>query len=430
MSRTSPAGATAVISGDADDREANVPAFDVETVRDEFPILRQEVRGKPLVYLDNAATTQKPLAVVDAIRDYYLRDNANVHRGVHLLSERATKAYEGARDKVRRFLNAGDRKEIVFTSGCTEAINLVAESYGRAHVAAGDEVLVTTIEHHSNIVPWQRLCESTGAHLRVAPIDDRGELILEEFERLLSPKTRMVAIVHASNALGTINPLRRIIESAHRQGVPVLVDGAQSAPHLSVDVRELDCDFYAFSGHKIYGPTGIGVLYGKQALLDAMPPYQSGGEMIRSVTFEGTVYNDLPFKFEAGTPNIAGAVGLGAALDYVDALGLSAIGAHEEDLLAYATEAVETVPGLRVYGTARAKVGVLSFTLEDIHPHDIGTVLDGEGVAVRTGHHCAQPVMDRFGVPATVRASFGIYNTRADVDRLIQSLHKVRKVFG
>ena len=410
---------------------AAAPAgYDVQRVRRDFPILEQKVHGKPLVYLDNAATTQKPQSVLDAIIRYYSEDNANVHRGVHQLSERATEAYEQARSIAQRFLNAAGPQEIIFVRGTTEAINLVAQTYGRRNVGAGDEIIITAMEHHSNIVPWQMLCEEKGGRLRVAPINDRGELLLEEFEKLLGPKTKLVAVGHVSNALGTINPVRRIIELAHQQGVPVLIDGAQAAPRLKVDVRELDADFYAFSGHKIYGPTGIGVLYGKAALLEAMPPYQGGGDMISSVTFEKTLYNKLPHKFEAGTPHMAGAIGLGAALEYVNRLGIENIAAHEQEMLAYATEKVAAIPGVRPIGTAREKTGVLSFVLEPIHPHDIGTILDQEGIAIRTGHHCAQPVMQRFGVPATARASFGLYNTREDVDALVRGLHKVREVFA
>jgi cysteine desulfurase/selenocysteine lyase len=404
--------------------------YDLQRVRRDFPILAQKVHGKPLVYLDNAATTQKPQQVLDAIVRYYSQDNANVHRGVHLLSERATEAYERARAIAQQFLHAARPEEIIFVRGTTEAINLVAQTYGRHNVVAGDEIIITAMEHHSNIVPWQILCEEKGARLRVAPINDRGELLLEEFEKLLGPKTKLVALGHVSNALGTINPVRRIIELAHQQGVPVLVDGAQAAPRLKVDVRELDADFYAFSGHKIYGPTGIGVLYGKASLLDAMPPYQGGGDMISSVSFEKTLYNKLPHKFEAGTPHMAGAIGLGAALEYVNRLGIENITAHEQDVLAYATKQVSAVPGVRLIGTAREKTGVLSFVLEPIHPHDIGTILDQEGIAIRTGHHCAQPVMQRFGVPATARASFGLYNTHHEVDALVRGLNHVREVFA
>lgn len=402
--------------------------LDVTCLRQDFPILSRQVHGRPLVYLDNAATSQKPLAVIDAETRYYAELNANIHRGVHTLSQEATSAYEAVRDQVRRFINAARREEIVFLRGTTEAINLVAGSYGQ-RFQAGDEILITEMEHHSNIVPWQLLCQRSGAVLRVAPIDEHGELILEEFERLLGERTGLVAVSHLSNALGTINPVRRIIELAHAQGVPVLVDGAQAVPHLGVDVQALDCDFYAFSGHKLYGPTGVGVLYAKAALLDGMPPWQGGGDMIRQVSFAKTTWNDLPYKFEAGTPNIAGVVGLGAAIDYVEGIGMAAIAAHEQDLLAYATARAGDFPGLRPIGTALHKASILSFVLEGVHPHDVGTILDAEGVAVRTGHHCAMPVMEHFGVPATVRASFALYNTRAEVDALFAALGKVREVF-
>jgi cysteine desulfurase/selenocysteine lyase len=404
--------------------------FEVERVREDFPALRQHVNGKPLIYLDNAATTQKPRSVVEAIRRFYEQDCSNVHRGVHTLSQRATEAYERAREIVRRFLNARSEEEIIFVRGTTEAINLVAHSFGRWRVRAGDEILISAMEHHSNIVPWQILCEMTGARLRVAPITEDGELLVEDVERLLTERTRLVAMTHLSNALGTITPAREIIRLAHECGVPVLLDGAQAVAHLKVDVQELECDFYAFSGHKLYGPTGIGVLYGKAEWLDAMPPYQGGGDMISSVTFEKTTYNRLPYKFEAGTPHIAGAIGLGAAIEYVTTLGVEAIAAHERDLLTYATEAVSSIPGLRVIGTARQKASILSFTLDGVHPHDIGTILDHEGIAIRAGHHCAQPVMERFGVPATARVSFALYNTREEVDALVAALQKVREVFG
>jgi cysteine desulfurase / selenocysteine lyase len=404
--------------------------FDVDKVREDFPILHQKVHGKPLVYLDNAATTQKPLAVLEALENYYRRDNANIHRGVHALSERATEAYEKVRVSMQKFLNAADPKEIIFLRGTTEAINLVAQTYGRKNVGSGDEVLITAMEHHSNIVPWQMLCTEKGAKLRVAPINNHGELLLEEFEKLLSPQTKIVAVGHISNALGTINPLREIIRMAHARNIPVLVDGAQAVPRLPVDVQELDCDFYAISGHKMYGPTGIGVLYGKTRLLEAMPPFQGGGDMIASVTFDKTIYNRLPYKFEAGTPNIADTIGLGAAIEYLNRLGLDAIEAHESALLDYATEAVEAIPGVHIIGTAAEKAGVLSFVMDDIHPHDIGTILDSEGIAVRTGHHCAQPVMQRFNIPATARASFGLYNTREEVDALVAGIQKVREVMG
>jgi cysteine desulfurase/selenocysteine lyase len=404
--------------------------FDLERLRADFPILTQQVHGRPLVYLDNAATTQKPNAVIEALNHYYRTDNANIHRGVHTLSERATSAYEGARATVRQFINAASDKEIVFVRGTTEGVNLVASSWGRTNVRAGDEVLITTLEHHANIVPWQMLCAEVGATLRVVPITDSGELIMEEFERLLSERTRMVAVTQCSNAIGTVTPIERIIARAHAAGAVVLVDGAQAVAHVPVDVRALDCDFYAFSSHKLYGPTGIGVLYGKERLLEAMPPYQGGGDMIKTVTFEKTTYNDLPHKFEAGTPHIAGAIGLGAAIDYVNGLDRAAIGAHERDLLDRATRALLEIPGARVIGTARAKIGILSFTLDGAHPHDIGTVLDHEGVAIRTGHHCAMPLMQRLRLPATARASFACYNTRDDVDALIRGIRKVREMFG
>ena len=410
--------------------EIDAPAFDTQKIRRDFPVLHQKVHGKPLVYLDNAATTQKPLAVMEAIANYYRHDNSNIHRGVHTLSERATEAYEKVRVAAQKFLNAPDSKEIIFVRGTTEGINLVAQTYGRKNVGSGDEVLITALEHHSNIVPWQLLCEEKGARLRVAPINDRGELLLDEFEKLLGPKTKIVAVGHLSNALGTINPIREIARMAHTRNIPVLVDGAQAAPRMPVNVQELDCDFYAISGHKMYGPTGIGVLYGKTELLEAMPPYQGGGDMIASVTFEKTVYNRLPYKFEAGTPNIADTIGLGAAIEYLNSLGLDQIEQHEADLLNYATSAVESIPGVHIVGTAREKAGVLSFVMDDIHPHDIGTILDNEGIAVRTGHHCAQPVMQRFNIPATARASFGLYNTRAEVDALVAGIHKVREVLG
>jgi cysteine desulfurase/selenocysteine lyase len=405
-------------------------AFDVERVRADFPILRREIHGKPLVYLDNAATTQKPQTVLDALTRYYTGSNANVHRGVHLLSQLATDEYEGAREKIRAFFNAASAQEIVYTRNSTEGINLVAHAFGAARIRAGDEVLISAMEHHSNIVPWQLLCERSGARLRVAPIDDRGELLLDEFEALLGPRTRLVSIAHMSNALGTINPVADIIRIAHREGAAVLLDGSQAAYHMPVDVRALDCDFYVATGHKLYGPTGIGVLYGKAALLDELPPYMGGGDMIRSVTFERSTWNELPHKFEAGTPNIAGAVGLGAALDYISAIGLSEIAQHEHDLLEYATEIVAAVPGVRLIGTARRKASVVSFVLEGVHPHDIGTVVDREGIAIRTGHHCAQPVMDRFAVPATARASLAMYNTREEVEALGGALRRVREVFA
>ena len=404
-------------------------SFDVERVRKEFPILEETVRGKPLVYLDSAATSQKPQAVVDAMSRFLLKDNANVHRGVHYLSERATDAYEGARSKVARFLGAKDVHEIIFVRGTTEAINLVAQTYGKTHVAAGDEVLITAMEHHSNIVPWQMLCEQQGARLRVAPITDDGELILDELEQLIGPRTKLVAVTHVSNVLGTVNPISHIVEMAHARGARVLVDGAQAAPHLEVDVQALGCDFYAISGHKMYGPPGIGVLYGRSELLEEMPPYQGGGDMILSVSFEKTVYNKPPNKFEAGTPNMAGAVGLAAAVDFLAGLPHDALVAHEHDLLAYGIRALSEVPGLRLIGTARSKESVISFVLDDVHPHDIGTILDREGVAIRTGHHCAQPLMHRLGVAATARASLACYSRREDLDALVAGLGKVREVF-
>ncbi|MGO4157012.1 SufS family cysteine desulfurase [Cupriavidus sp. YAF13] len=408
---------------------APAAGLDVMRLRWDFPILRQTVNGKPLVYLDNAATSQKPQSVIDCEAHYYAALNANIHRGVHTLSQLATDAYEAARDATQGLIHAARREEIVFLRGTTEAINLVAASYGQ-RLRAGDEILISAMEHHSNIVPWQMLCERTGAILQVAPINDAGELLLEEFERLLGPRTRLVAVTHLSNALGTVNPVRYLIELAHARGIPVLVDGAQAVPHFKVDVQALDCDFYAFSGHKLYGPTGIGVLYGKAALLDAMPPYQGGGDMIREVTFRKTSYNELPFKFEAGTPNIAGVIGLGAAIDYVSAVGLEAIAAHEHALLAYATGQAAQIAGLRIIGTAAEKASILSFVLDGVHPHDAGTILDLEGVAVRAGHHCAMPVMERFGVPATVRASFALYNTREEVDALFRAVRKAQEVFA
>jgi cysteine desulfurase/selenocysteine lyase len=403
--------------------------FDVERVRQEFPILRSRVRGKPLVYLDSAATAQKPRAVIEAMERFYFEDNANVHRGVHALSERATEAYEGARAKVARFLGAADPREIVFVRGTTEAVNLVAWTFGRTRVEPGDEVLITEMEHHSNIVPWQMLCQEKGARLVVAPVDDAGDLRLDELERRIGPRTRLVAVAHVSNALGTVNPVKRIAEMAHARGVPVLVDGAQGVPHLPVDVKDLGCDFYAFSGHKLYGPTGIGALWGRAEHLEAMPPWQGGGDMILSVTFEKTTYNRIPWKFEAGTPDMAGAVGLGAAVDWLSALDRPGAMAHERALLAHATGALGHVPGLRIVGTARQKAGVVSFLLGDVHPHDIGTVLDREGIAIRTGHHCAQPLMERLGVPATARVSLGLYNTREEIDALVRGLGRVREIF-
>ena len=404
--------------------------FDAEKVRADFPVLQQQVNGKPLVYLDNGATSQKPQAVIDEIVRYYTTENANVHRGVHTLSQNATEDYENARAKLRGLLNAADDHEIIYTSGTTQSINIVAQSYGRQNIGEGDEIIVSNMEHHSNIVPWQMLCEEKGAVLRVVPIDDAGELLMDEYERMLSPRTKLVSITHVSNALGTILPVEQIIELAHAQGVPVLLDGAQAVPHMAVDVRKLDCDFYVFSGHKLFGPTGTGVLYGKAELLDAMPPVQGGGEMIKSVTFEKTIYNDLPYKFEAGTPNIAGAVGLGAAVDYVQSVGYETFAAHEDELLEYGTKALESIGGLRIIGTSPRKAGILSFVMENIHPHDIGTILDAEGIAVRTGHHCAQPVMQRFQIPATARASLAMYNTKEDIDALVRGIDRVIEVFS
>ncbi|HVI93409.1 MAG TPA: cysteine desulfurase [Anaeromyxobacter sp.] len=403
--------------------------FDPERLRAEFPILRQRVHGQPLVYLDNAATTQRPRAVIDAIARFYEEDNANVHRGVHLLSERATKRYDGARVKVARAIGA-DPREVIFVRGTTEGVNLVAQTFGRTRVGAGDEVLVTEMEHHSNLVPWQMLCQEKQARLRVVPVTDAGDLDLDALERLLGPRTRLLAVTQVSNALGTVNPIPRIVERAHAKGVPVLVDGAQGMPHLGFDVRAMGADFYAFSGHKMYGPTGIGVLWGRREHLEAMPPWQGGGDMILSVTFDKTIYNALPYKFEAGTPAIAEAVGLGAALDWLQGIDREALVAHERELLAYAAEALAAVPGLRIVGTPRERAGVISFLLGDVHPHDVGTVLDRHGVAIRAGHHCAQPLMQRYGVPATARASFAAYNTRADVDALVRGLHAVREMFA
>jgi cysteine desulfurase/selenocysteine lyase len=407
-----------------------VGSFDVARVRKDFPILSKQVHGRPLVYFDNAATSQKPRVVIDAERHFYESLCANVHRGVHWLSERATVAYEDTRVKLQRFLNAADPREIIFTRGTTEAINLVAAAWGRKNIRAGDEIVLSGMEHHSNIVPWQMLCEEKGAQLKVAPVLDNGELDLEGFERLLNTRTRFVAMNHVSNVLGTINPVKRIIEMAHLWNVPVLLDGAQAAPHQPVDVRDLDCDFYTISGHKMFGPTGIGALYGKARLLEAMPPYQGGGDMIASVTFEKTMYNTLPYKFEAGTPNIAGTLGLAAAIDYLNELRFESFVPYEHELLAYATDALSRIAGVRIIGTAREKAAVISFVMDNIHPHDVGTILDREGIAVRTGHHCAQPLMDRFGVPATTRASFAFYNTVEEVDALVKGIQKVKEFLG
>jgi cysteine desulfurase / selenocysteine lyase len=404
--------------------------FDVEKIRIDFPALHQKIYGKPLVYLDNAATTQKPQSVINVISTYYICSNANVHRGIHFLSERATRTYEYARTKVQRFINAEHSAEIIFVRGTTEAINLVAQSYGRNFLRQGDEIILSAIEHHSNIVPWQFIAEQTGARIRVIPVNDRGELVLEEYERLLNPRTKIVSVGHVSNALGTINPVREIIRMAHEHGAVTMIDGAQAAPHIQVDVQDLDCDFYGFSGHKIYGPTGIGILYGKRELLDKMPPYQGGGEMIRDVSMDRTTYADLPHKFEAGTPHIAGAVALGAAIDYVSHIGLSNIASYEHELLIEATEAVSQIRGIKLIGTAEQKSAILSFVLEGVHPHDIGTILDRDGIAVRVGHHCAQPAMKRFGLPATARASFSFYNTKEEIHRLTAGLRRVKEVFA
>jgi cysteine desulfurase / selenocysteine lyase len=404
-------------------------SFDVNRIRKDFPILKQKVHGKPLVYLDNGATSQKPQIVIDTLNRYYSAENSNIHRGVHFLSERATAAYEMARGKIKRFVNARSEQEIIFCRGTTEAINLVAQSYGRTFLKRGDEIIVSAMEHHSNIVPWQMLCEQIGARLRVIPINHDGEIVFDEYRRLLSEKTKLVSVTHVSNALGTIVPVRDIVRLAHERNVPVFLDGAQAVPHLKVDVQELGCDFYAFSGHKLFGPTGVGVLYGRRELLEAMPPYQGGGDMISLVTFEKTHYNTLPYKFEAGTPHIAGGIGLGAAIDYLDGLDWKQVAAHEHDLLAYATAALSKIEGLRIIGTANEKASVISFVFDDVHAHDVGTILDQEGVAVRAGHHCAMPVMQRFGVPATTRASFALYNTREEVDVLVRGIHRALKVF-
>jgi cysteine desulfurase/selenocysteine lyase len=412
------------------DAECGVGGLDLQRIRADFPILRQRVHGRPLVYLDNAATTQKPQAVIDALTRYYAETNANVHRGVHHLSELATIGYDRARSTVRAFFNASSDREIIFTRNATESINLVAHAFARPLLQPGDEVLISAMEHHSNIVPWQLACEASGASLRVSPIDDRGELMLDEFERLLNDHTRLVAITHMSNALGTVNPIAEIVRLAHERNVPVLIDGSQAAYHMPVDVQALGVDFYVATGHKLYGPTGIGVLYGREALLERMPPFLGGGDMIASVTFEKSTWNELPYKFEAGTPHIEGAIGLGAAIDYISGVGFEAISAHEQELLAHGTRVLESIPGVRLVGTARRKASILSFVMENIHPHDIGTIVDREGVAIRTGHHCAQPVMERFGVPATARASLAMYNTREELDALGLALRKVHEVLG
>jgi cysteine desulfurase / selenocysteine lyase len=405
------------------------PPIDVERIRQDFPLLQQRIRGKPLVYLDNAATSQKPQSVIEAVTRFYTSENANIHRGVHYLSERATDAYDQVREKVARFLNARSSREIIFTRGTTDGINLVAQSYGRPNLKPGDDIVITAMEHHSNIVPWQLVCEQTGAKLRAVPFNDAGELDVEAFERLLSDRTRLVSVVHVSNALGTVNPVKRLIALAHDRGIPVLLDGAQSAPHMGVDVQDLDCDFFAFSGHKLFGPTGVGVLFGRESLLEQMPPYQGGGDMIATVTLERSTWAPLPAKFEAGTPMIAQVMGLGAALDYVTKLGFDGISSWEQQLLSYATERVIGIEGLRLIGTATHKASILGFTLEGVHPHDIGAILDDSGIAIRAGHHCAQPVMRHFGIPATARASFAFYNTREEVDILADGLMQVRGMF-
>ena len=404
--------------------------FDAEKIRADFPLLQQSVNGHPLVYLDNGATSQKPQAVIDALVRYYTTENANVHRGVHTLSQQATDDYEAARAKIRQLLNAAHDHEIIFTRGTTESINLVAQSYGRQYIGPGDEIIISNMEHHSNIVPWQMLCQEKNATLRIVPINDTGELLMDEYERMLSPRTKLVAITHVSNALGTIQPAAQIVALARAHGALTLLDGAQAIPHLPIDVQQLDCDFYAFSGHKLYGPTGTGILYGKAEILDNMPPVYGGGEMIKSVTFEHTTYNDLPYKFEAGTPNIAGAIGLGAAVDYLQTIGYDAIADHEHQLLQYGTQALQSIGGLRIIGDSPHKAGILSFVIDHIHPHDIGTILDAEGIAIRTGHHCAQPLMQRFQIPATARASLAIYNTKADLDALARAIDRAIEIFS
>ncbi len=403
--------------------------FDVDLIRKDFPILGTLIRGKPLVYLDNSATSQKPASVIDTLTRYYGFENSNIHRGVHYLSMQATEAYEEARSKVKEFINAPSEKEIIFTRGTTEGINLVARSYGRHHIQYGDEILISAMEHHSNIVPWQLTAEERGAVLKIIPMDENGELIMEEFERLLTDRVKMVAVVHVSNSLGTVNPVKKIVRMAHEKNIPVLVDGAQAVPHGAVDVQDLDCDFYAFSGHKMYAPTGVGVLYGKTQWLESLPPYQGGGDMIKSVTFEKTIYNDLPFKFEAGTPNISGGIALGAAIDYLNGIGMDKIKAYEHELLTYATSALSAIPGLKIIGTAKEKAGAISFVLDNVHPHDVGSFLDMEGIAIRTGHHCTQPVMHFFGIPATSRASLAFYNKKEEIDALDCVIRRVREVF-
>lgn len=404
--------------------------LDVERIRKDFPILDTLIRGKPLVYLDNSATSQKPLAVIETLNRYYRFENSNIHRGVHYLSMQATEAYEQARRKVRNFIHAASDEEIIFVRGTTEGINLVAQTFGRLLIREGDEIVISAMEHHSNIVPWQLVAEIHGAQLKVIPMNMRGELLLDEYERLLNNRTKMVSVVHVSNSLGTVNPVKEIIQMAHARHIPVLIDGAQAVPHMKIDVQDLDCDFYAFSGHKMYGPTGVGILYGKRQWLEKLPPYQGGGDMIKSVSFEKTIYNDLPHKFEAGTPNISGGIALGAAIDYLNSIGIDAIAAYEHELLDYATRTLSTIPGLRIIGTARKKAGAISFVMENIHPHDVGTYLDMEGIAIRTGHHCTQPVMQFFGVPATSRASLAFYNKKEEIDALDCALRRLREIFA
>lgn len=417
------------IPGASNRQNSHEPRFDVSVVRKDFPILGKLINGNPLVYLDSAATSQKPNSVIDSLVRYYNAENANVHRGIHSLSQEATEVFEGAREKIRSFINASNSKEIIFVRGTTEGINLISQTFGRQNISEDDEIIVSAMEHHSNIVPWQILCKERGAKLRVIPITDSGEIVFEEFQKLLNPRTKLVSIVHLSNTLGTINPVESIIQASHQAGVPVLLDGAQSVPHVPIDVQKLDCDFLVFSGHKLYGPTGIGVVYGKEGLLESMPPFQGGGDMIRSVTFEETLFNELPYKFEAGTPNIAGAVGLGAAIDYVNGIGINNIFEYEHDLLEYASERLVSIPGLQLIGTAKNKADILSFILEGIHPHDIGTILDEHGVAIRTGHHCTMPLMQRLGIPATARASLAFYNTKEEIDILCDVINKVKEVF-
>jgi len=410
--------------------QSSIAPFDVLEIRKDFPILEQEVYGKPLVYFDNAASSQKPIQVIDAISNYYLTTHSNIHRGVHFLSQKATQAYEDGREKMRAFINAEKTHEIIFTKGTTDAINLVAHSFGRSHLNAGDEVVISTMEHHSNIVPWQMICEEKGAKLRVIPINDAGELLMEEYKKLLNAKTKLVAVNHVSNALGTINPVKEIIALAHSHDIPVLIDGAQAAPHMQLDMQELDCDFYALSSHKMYGPTGVGILYGKEKWLEAIPPYQGGGEMIKTVTFEKTTYNELPHKFEAGTPNIAGGIGLGAAIDYLNNIGLENIAAHEHELLTYATEKLLAIEGIRIIGTAQEKASVVSFLQGDTHPYDTGTLLDKMGFALRTGHHCTEPLMNRFGISGTLRASFAVYNTKGEIDSMIKAVERAKAMLS